>query len=280
MNKIIIVIIILIALGIGGYFAYEYLIKKDNNESNSENTTNQIEENTMNTTDSTNTTINTTSDAQNPIATMEVEGYGTMKIELYPALAPNTVANFITLANNGFYDGLTFHRIMKDFMIQGGDPKGDGTGSPSLSDIDKTIKKGSAEDKEYSIVGEMSANNYPNNLKHEKGVISMARADYTQISKDLAKDSYNSGGSQFFIMTADAPSLNGLYAAFGKVTEGLDVLDKIANADVKNVNGELSTPVNPPVIKSVRVETFGKDYGMPQTIDKFDIQKWMGNQST
>lgn len=210
-----------------------------------------------------------TENVKNPVATMEVEGYGTMKIELYPEIAPTTVSNFILLANNKFYDGLTFHRIMKSFMIQGGDIKGDGTGSPTLSWIDTSIKKGSDKDKEYCIIGEMTANGHNNNLKHEKGVISMARADYTMYDSRLTEESYNSGGSQFFIMTTTYPSLNGLYAAFGKVIEGLDVLDKIANTKVSEMNDENSKPVKPPVIKQIRVETFGKDYGKPETVDPF-----------
>ena len=114
---------------------------------------------------------------QNPVATIEVENFGTIKVELYPDIAPNTVNNFMTLANNGFYDGLTFHRVIKDFIIQGGDKKGDGTGSPYLSDLDSSISE--EQDKEYAIKGEFKANGYDNSLKHTEGVISMARADYS-----------------------------------------------------------------------------------------------------
>lgn len=214
---------------------------------------------------------------QNPIVTMEVEGYGTVKIELYPDIAPNTVANFIRLANRGFYNGLTFHRTIPNFMIQGGDKAGTGNGAPSLSDIMDNVET----DKEYAIKGEFVANGYKQNtLRHEEGVISMARADYSDYG--LAEAGYNSAGSQFFITTTNYPSLNGLYAPFGKVIEGMDVVHSIENVEVitrdssssEAVNG-LNKPVNPPVIKSMSVETFGVDYGVPETIDAFNMQNYL-----
>ena len=141
-----------------------------------------------------------------PIATIKVKDFGTIEAELYPDKAPNTVNNFIELANSGFYDGLTFHRVVEGFMNQGGDPKGDGTGGPG-----------------YSIKGEFSGNGYKaNDLKHTTGVLSMARAQNP-----------DSAGSQFFIMAADAPSLDGQYAAFGKVINGLDVVEAINKAEVE-----------------------------------------------
>lgn len=221
-----------------------------------------------------------TMNVQNPIATMEVKDYGTVKIELYPDIAPETVANFVKLANNGYYDGLTFHRIIKDFMIQGGDKKGDGTGGVNLSALDTSIEKDSEKDKEYSIKGEFIANGVKNTLKHEEGVISMARSDYSQYSQSLAKKSYDSAGSQFFIVTKATASLDGKYASFGKVTEGLDVVHKIEGAEIKksddkeNSSGEESTPVNPPVISQIRVETYGVDYGMPKTLEPFNISDY------
>ena len=191
---------------------------------------------------------------QNPLATIEIENFGTIKVELYPNYAPETVANFIALANNGFYDGLTFHRTIPDFMIQGGDPNGDGTGNATLKDL------GQDSDEEYTITGEFIANGDNNNtLKHERGVISMARSDYSSYSASLATEGYNSASCQFFITTEDSTdSLDGLYAAFGKVTEGMDVVDKIANVEVEtretqtDSNSELTQdrPVNPPVITS------------------------------
>lgn len=170
-----------------------------------------------------------------PIATIKVKDYGTIEAELYPNKAPNTVNNFIELANSGFYDGLTFHRVVEGFMNQGGDPKGDGTGGPG-----------------YSIKGEFSANGYNNNdLKHTTGVLSMARAKNP-----------DSAGSQFFIMAGDAPSLDGQYAAFGKVINGLDVVEAINNTkvEINKATGEKSTPVTPIIIEEIRVDTKGVEY--------------------
>ena len=223
-----------------------------------------------------------TMEVKNPIATMEVENFGTIKMELYPDLAPETVANFVALANRGFYDGLTFHRIVKDFMIQGGDPNGDGSGSAKISDL-----KDGGEDTEYTIKGEFFANGVDNNLKFEEGVLAMARSDYTSYSSALAEESYNSGSSQFFIMTKESSSLNGYYTSFGKVIEGLDVVHQIENVEVKaaesedgttNENAEVSTPVNPPKITSIRVETYGVDYGLPETLTPFDYMTWLYSQ--
>jgi len=223
-----------------------------------------------------------TYEVKNPVATLEIEDYGTIKIELYPEYAENTVRNFITLANNGFYDGLTFHRIIKDFMIQGGDPKGDGTGSPTLSGLDMTIEKGSSADKEYHINGEFILNDYENNtLRLEKGVIAMARNDYSGYAQvfgsSIVKEGYNTAGSQFFIMTTDDnAALTGSYAGFGKVIEGFDVLAIIADTKVKKASEdatEESTPENPPVITSIRVETFGDNYKKPETHEPFDINR-------
>ena len=211
---------------------------------------------------------------QNPIVTMEIEGIGTMKLELYPDQAPNTVANFITLANRGFYDGLTFHRIVKDFMVQGGDKDGTGSGSPTLS----AIEDGASETENYAIKGEFVQNGFnKNTIRHEKGVISMARSDYSQMG--LYEEGYNSAGSQFFIMTGDNATLNGYYAAFGKVIEGMEVLDKLNETEVTTADetegAEASKPVNPPVIKSVRVDTFGVDYGKPNTVKPFGYNSYL-----
>ena len=215
-----------------------------------------------------------------PVATMEVENFGTIKFELYPEYAPETVANFVTLANRGFYDGLTFHRIVKDFMIQGGDKNGDGTGLATTSDL-----RDDGDDTEYTIKGEFIANGVENKLQFEEGVVAMARSDYTNYSSSLKEESYNSGSSQFFIMTAENTSLNGQYTSFGKVTEGMDIVHKIEEVEVKAAddsettgNTEVSTPVNPPVITSIRVETNGIDYGLPETLTPFDYQSWLYQQ--
>ena len=172
--------------------------------------------------------------AENPIVTIEMESGGVIRAELYPEIAPNTVNNFISLIQKGFYDGLTFHRVIPGFMIQGGDPEGEGTGGPG-----------------YRIKGEFSANGFKNNLKHTRGVLSMARTMQP-----------NSAGSQFFIMHAAAPHLDMQYAAFGKVTEGLDVVDAIAEAKVDYSD----KPLEPQVMKKVMVDCFGTEYPEPETI--------------
>ena len=229
-----------------------------------------------------------TTKIQNPIATIEVKDYGTIKVELYPNQAPNTVTNFIALANKGFYNELTFHRVIPGFMIQGGDKNGDGTGTPTLDDL-----KGNGDTATYAIKGEMIANNYTKNkIKMEKGVIAMARSDYSSISPSLTEEGYNSAGSQFFIMHEDNTSLSGLYTGFGKVIEGMDVVDKIANVEVtyrssdlkegeetpKDENGKELTadmPINKPVISKITVETFGVDYGQPETMKPFNYYDYL-----
>ena len=155
-------------------------------------------------------------------AIIEVKEFGTIEVELNPSVAPITVENFVKLANKGFYNGLTFHRVIKGFMIQGGCPKGNGTGGPG-----------------YSIKGEFYANGINNPLKHTRGVISMARA----MDPDSA-------GSQFFIMHQDAPHLDGQYAAFGKVSKGIEVVDAIASVKTNYYD----MPLNKVVIKSIKIE--------------------------
>lgn len=167
----------------------------------------------------------------NPVATIEMNNGDIIKLELYPEIAPNTVRNFIFLANSNFYNGTIFHRVIEGFMIQGGDPEGTGMGGP-----------------EYSIFGEFSKNGFENDLTHERGVISMARGN-----------DKNSAGSQFFIVHQDSPHLNGDYAAFGKVIEGLDVVDKIATAKTGNNN----KPKEDIIIKNISVDTFGVTYKDP-----------------
>ena len=218
--------------------------------------------------------------AQNPIVTMEVENFGTIKIELYPDQAPETVSNFIALANRGFYDGTKFHRVVKDFMIQAGSKDGDGTTGAKISDL-----KDNGEDKDYTIKGEFLANGVTNTIKFEEGTLAMARADFTQVSSTLKEESFNSGCSQFFIMTKENTNLNGYYTAFGNVVEGLDVVHKIEAVEVKVAEGqeetegaEVSTPVNPPKVNSIRVETYGVDYGLPKTLTPFDYNSWLYQQ--
>ena len=168
----------------------------------------------------------------NPIVTFEMKDGDVFYVELYPDVAPNTVNNFISLVKKGFYNGLCFHRVIEGFMIQGGDPKGNGTGGPG-----------------YTIRGEFSKNGFKNDLKHKRGVISMARSMMP-----------NSAGSQFFIMHADAPHLDGQYAAFGQVIDGMDVIDKIAEVNV-DYNDK---PLRDQIIKTVTVDTNGVEYDEPE----------------
>ena len=166
--------------------------------------------------------------SQNPLVTIEMESGNKILVELFPEIAPNTVNNFISLIHKGFYDSLFFHRVIPGFMIQGGCPKGSGTGGPG-----------------YSIRGEFKANGFANELKHERGVISMARSSAP-----------NSAGSQFFIMVANSPHLDSAYAAFGKVTEGMDEADRIVGAKTDYSD----KPLEPQRMKKVTVDTFGVDY--------------------
>lgn len=171
----------------------------------------------------------------NPIVTITMENGDVIKAELYPDIAPNTVRNFISLVSKGFYDGLIFHRVIKGFMLQGGDPKGNGTGGPG-----------------YSIRGEFGSNGFKNELKHDPGVLSMARS--------MMPDS---AGSQFFIMHKKAPHLDDDYAAFGKVIEGMDIVNSIAETETNYED----RPIEPQVMQSVTVETFGVEYEEPEILN-------------
>ena len=169
---------------------------------------------------------------KNPEITITMENGDVIRAELYPEIAPNTVKNFISIANKGFYDGLIFHRVIEGFMIQGGCPQGTGMGGPG-----------------YSIKGEFSQNGFQNDLKHTEGVLSMARSMMP-----------NSAGSQFFIMHKTSPHLDGAYAAFGKVVEGMDVVNKIAETRTDYSD----RPLKEQKIKSMTAETFGEEYGEPE----------------
>lgn len=169
---------------------------------------------------------------KNPKVTMTIDGKDKIELELYPETAPESVANFVSLVKKGFYNGKTFHRVIEGFMIQGGCPKGNGTGGPG-----------------YNIKGEFAANGVKNDLRHTRGTLSMARSMMP-----------NSAGSQFFIMHRDAPHLDGQYAAFGRVTSGMEVVDRIASVKT-DYNDKPATPV---VMTEVTVETFGEEYGEPK----------------
>ena len=170
----------------------------------------------------------------NPVVTFEMENGGVIKAELYPEIAPNTVNNFLSLVNKGFYNGLCFHRVIEGFIIQGGCPDGNGMGGPG-----------------YSIRGEFAQNGFSNDLKHTPGVLSMARAMHP-----------DSAGSQFFIMHKTSPHLDGAYAAFGKVIEGMDIVNQIAQTPTDFRD----RPMEPQVMKSVTAETFGTEYPEPETV--------------
>ena len=172
--------------------------------------------------------------AKNPVVTITMRGGDTIRLELYPETAPISVNNFISLINKKFYDGLVFHRVIRGFMIQGGCPNGTGMGGPG-----------------YSIKGEFSQNGVENNLKHTEGVLSMARSAHP-----------DSAGSQFFIMHKNAPHLDGSYAAFGKVIEGMEVVNKIAEAHTNYSD----RPLEPQVMETVTVDTFGEDYPEPEKL--------------
>lgn len=171
----------------------------------------------------------------NPIVTITMDDGSIIRAELYPGIAPNTVRNFISLIQKGFYDGLIFHRVINGFMLQGGDPDGNGTGGPG-----------------YSIHGEFASNGFRNDLLHEEGVLSMARAMNP-----------NSAGSQFFIMHKKAPHLDGEYAAFGKVIEGMDVVNRIAETETDFSD----RPLSDHIMKTVTVETFGEDFPEPEILN-------------
>ena len=173
---------------------------------------------------------------KNPKITIEMENGKKIVAELYPDKAPNTVNNFLSLVNKGFYDGLIFHRVIKEFMIQGGDPLGKGTGGPG-----------------YGIYGEFKQNGFNNDLKHKRGVLSMARSMMP-----------NSAGSQFFIMHQDAPHLDGAYAAFGCVVEGMDVVDEIAGCKVDFTD----RPLEEQKMAKVSAETFGQEYPQPKVVSR------------
>lgn len=235
MNKktLISMIVIVVMIGLIGYMAYGYYKK-------------------------------VTYAPKHPIVTMEVEGYGTVKMELYPECAPNTVRNFIKLINEGYYNGLTFHRV-EESLIQGGDILGDGTGTT-----------------QYTIKGEFAENGFTKNtLSFEKGTIGLARTNsnfyyyYFTGDESYLEMDYNSGCAQFFIMVEDEKNFDGYYCAFGKVIEGLDIVEEISKIETKTeINEETgeeehtTTPVNPPVITKMTVDTFGVTYYKPEIIEK------------
>ncbi|MCL2382996.1 MAG: peptidylprolyl isomerase [Oscillospiraceae bacterium] len=213
-----------------------------------------------------------TFELQNPIVTMEIEGHGTIKIELFPEAAPETVRNFIALIEDGYYDGLNFHRIENGdlTLIQGGDWAGTGAGG-----------------NDYSVVGEFAANDHNNPIRFERGVVGLARQDFTSIAHelnepDLIGPGYNTGFAQFFIMGVDEPAFDGRFTAFGRVIEGMDIVDALILTEteihVDEETGEespTSVPIYPPVMRRVTVETFGISYREPELVRTFDMDGFL-----
>ena len=211
-----------------------------------------------------------------PVVTMEIEGYGTVKMELYPEMAPNTVENFIKLVNDGYYKGLTFTRVEENL----------------IQSASKEIAEGETE---YSIKGEFKENGFEDDtLKFERGTLGLARTDYSNYYytyyyytgdfQGILEKEYNSGYGAFFIMTQDEENFDGRYTAFGKVIEGIEIVDEITKIETtKEIDDETgeeeatSTPVNPPVITSMTVDTKGAKYGEPKREEAFDIQKWFSS---
>lgn len=245
---------------------------------------------------SVNFVLSKTDKKSNPVVTMEVEGYGTIKIELYPDMAPNTVKNFVKLAQRGFYNEKTFTEI-EDGLIRGGlteTENSDGTTKlegPKISNL-RDLADGE-KDTEYSIKGEFIENGVNSNtLSHQKGTISMYRKTYNDYQQEMAMvqmmgyssyvdtlldELYNSQSGGFFITTEDMTSLDGTYTAFGRVIEGMDIVEKISKVELQKSTADDGTettttkPVTAPVIKNVTVETYGVDYGMPDIRDSFDF---------
>ena len=223
-----------------------------------------------------------TEEVKNPVVTLEIENQGTVKMELYPDMAPNTVKNFIRLVQNGYYNGKTFFGIDTNAVYAG--RNGDGEiENAKLSNIGKSSD---SEDYEYQINGEFVANNYEENtLRHEKGIVSMARNDYSQYMSNLTVQSYNSANSQFSILLNDERGYNGLYAAFGKVIEGLEIIENFKNLETKVEEGEdaassestLKNFAQMPKITNATVETYGVDYGEPEVEKAFDYQNYIYN---
>lgn len=216
-----------------------------------------------------------------PVATFELQDYGTIKIELYPEYAPNTVSNFIALIEAGYYNNKVIYG--KDdiclYMARNAEDNAEG---PTVSLIDSSIETGSEDDYEYEINGEFVANGFEQNtLRHEKGVISLNRSDYSTYG--LTEKGYNSGSAQFSVLMQDSSELNGMYCAFGRVTEGLDILEKIYNElevtasedGEETEEGSIKEFASMPVITNASVEKYSVDYGTPEVHEAFDLQSYI-----
>lgn len=223
-----------------------------------------------------------TEEIAHPEVTFEIENYGIIKMELYPEYAPNTVTNFIKLVQEGYYNGKVIYGKDGMCLYAGRDAEGT-VKNPTISLIDNSIESGSDEDYEYEISGEFIANGFEKNtLRHEKGIVSLIRSDYTQQIGSLVDESYNSGSSQIGIMMENNRGLNGLYAAFGRIIEGLEILERInteleveSNESEEETSSEIEVFTQKPVIASASVQTYEIDYGVPIVNKSFDYNSYL-----
>lgn len=226
--------------------------------------------------------LSRTEEVAHPQVTFEIENYGNVKMELYPEYAPNTVANIIKLVESGYYNGKVIYGKDEICLYAGRNTEGD-IDATKISLIDSSVEADSEEDFEYAIPGEFVLNgNEKNTLSHEKGVVTLIRNDYTQYFSDLAEESYNSGSSQVGIIMNDARALNGVYAGFGRILEGMDVLEKIYNdsstaAVEEGETAAIETFETAPVIKSAKVDTFGNNYGKPEVVEAFNYETYLSD---
>lgn len=219
---------------------------------------------------------------QNPVATFELQDYGTIKIELYPEYAPNTVTNMIALIEAGYYNNKVIYGKDDVALYMARNANEEDSKGPMLSLIDNSVEADSENDYEYEINGEFIANDFEQNtLRHEKGTISLNRSDYS--SYGLKEEGYNSGKAQFSVIMQDSANLNGVYCAFGKIIEGLDILEKIYNegqvteAEEGQEQGSIQKFANMPIITNATVEKYGIDYGKPEVHEAFDIQSYIND---
>ncbi len=239
LKKIILIIIIIALIGACGLLVYQFVKSK-------------------------------TEEIKNPLLTLEVEDYGNIEIELYPEYAPNTVKSIICLAQTGYYDGKSFFE-KDDISVYAGRDENGKLVTAKLSDLDESISE--EEDYEYGIKGEFAANGFDQNtLKHERGTVSLALTNYMKIFPSLKEETYNSGNSSFVILVKDAKTLNGMYSAFGKVVNGMEIVDKIYELEENEKTDDNTETgfVTKPIIKKATIETYGIDYGKPETQEAFD----------
>lgn len=228
--------------------------------------------------------LSKTQSTVHPEVSFEIENYGTIKMELYPEYAPNTVANIIKLVESGYYNDKVIYGKDEVCLYLGRNLEGEAI-NPKASSIDSSVEADSDKDYEYTIPGEFVANGFEKNtLRHEKGIISLIRSDYSQYFSELSEESYNSGNAQIGIIMNDARNLNGIYTAFGKITDGLEILEKmyqenkikeVEKEEAEELENEIQEFETYPVIKSATVNTFGNDYGIPTIQEAFDYESYI-----